>query len=572
MALTSLLATAFAEASLQSASCGSGASAARQLLGNLSSCGSRPPSLPFDIGMGLSIYKVLDVNERSGTIRVAGQLDLQWHDAALIWNPNKYEGLSELHSRSEEQLTGAIWQPRLALRNFASAPWSNSDAIGRSLLVRSNGTVSASVPFVLDAWCEFDSADTPFDLQACRLHFATVDYACCDASRSTGASASGPCPVRLVPLRSASLARPALVTHGRGAVPTSDWFLRSTELESSPANGFQCAEAWSQHHLPSEASLLLRLERAPMWYVLYGALPVGVFACVAGLACWLDPFERASERLLLTLFSTLAIPALQFAVLGSVAHSSVLSFADAFCGFALAFCAAQALATLLVVHLTSEFSRQADRQTGRRVDTLLRRVNVRFLAFAALFFVGRAVLLDALRASLALGYSVVTDLAVFCVGVSVFYVYSWYCPACCGASKYFDIDIDGDVKEAQERSSTSMPPAGRGAGAGLGGGTSGGLDDSSMYFHASHVTIVTPDLMATQSSAPQPPAVYNPPRPQREPPAIVMPPPPPKVERAMTWSAALSAPRPTEAPRPPPALGGEAGDTPTWTPRERPRF
>ena len=89
-----------------------------------------------------------------------------------------------------------------------------------------------------------------------------------------------------------------------------------------------------------------------------------------------------------------------------------------------------------------------------------------------------------------------------------------------------------------------------------------------MYFHANHVTIVTPDIMATQSfngsaggsgagggggggswggsnacgaCAAQPPPVYNPQHEQRQPPAVHVPPrqQPHVVERAVTWSESL---------------------------------
>ena len=51
--------------------------------------------------------------------------------------------------------------------------------------------------------------------------------------------------------------------------------------------------------------------------------------------------------------------------------------------------------------------------------------NPRFLGFALLFFLGRLMLRDTLRASANLGYVVTTDLVFFLIAVAIFHAYAF---------------------------------------------------------------------------------------------------------------------------------------------------
>ena len=303
----------------------------QRLLSDLRACGSHPPPFPVEVGVKIHLYKLLSVEEAAGTIKLTGRLDLYWHDESLSWDPTQYGGIDKVRLAGGAE----FWRPRLALRNFADTPWVSHgahDGERRTDIptVYSDGSVYDSMQVALEAWCAFDFTELPFDQQTCQLQLESADYACCDADAPAYSDASHACPVRLVPMPRftasgtaingtfAAVDLSAFVTHTSWGLlgVGSDWaeesfacaqqdaqsVFASTDRSSAAA----AASAASAVITPSEATIVLQLHRWPLRHVLHGFLPVGLLACMAGLASWLDPVERASDRLLLTLAAMLS--------------------------------------------------------------------------------------------------------------------------------------------------------------------------------------------------------------------------------------------------------------------------
>ena len=521
----------------------------------------------MDVGVKLSLHKLLEVDDISGTIKLIGRLDFNWRNPVLAWDPAQYDGLDEVrlgHGAS-------IWRPRLALLNFASTPWvSHSPDGGHNspAIVYADGSVYDSVPVALEAWCKFDATELPFDTQTCKIKLGSADHPCCEhgAPRSA-ADQQRDCPVRLVPM-------PAFDAHDGHAIngsfaaldrasfsPHASWELEGIRSDWSPAA--RCAVAdgpipvlhrdeIERPVTPAEAAFTLELRRWPTRVVLHSLVPLGVLALALALTAWIDPKEHATGRTLLPLVGLLGTAWLCQGLLALAPPSRAASYLDVICLLALGFSTLQLLGGILVVRLCGEFATQREKLYGRRVETFLRQLNPRLLGFGLLFAAGRPWLLDGLRSSLNLGYNAPVDLVIFCVGVGVFYLYAYCCPSCCDLRTYLPLG-DADAKSGGGGDAAGALASSSAGGAA--GGAAHALEDSPMYFHASHITIVTPEIMANQSyvsdASWQPNGASAagahagiPPGAKQAPPIVV--PPPPVIAKQQS---SLGQPPP---PRPPP--------------------
>uniref|UniRef100_A0A1I8AAS0 Neur_chan_LBD domain-containing protein n=1 Tax=Steinernema glaseri TaxID=37863 RepID=A0A1I8AAS0_9BILA len=111
-----------------------------------------------------SLTKFIVIRER----RFGGHLKGYWQDEFLRWNPENYEGASEIFLASEE-----IWIPEFSLyysHNFNDAVklLSNND-----VRVNYTGHVRYYLPFSTESLCKLDVKFFPFDIQQCTLLFGS---------------------------------------------------------------------------------------------------------------------------------------------------------------------------------------------------------------------------------------------------------------------------------------------------------------------------------------------------------------------------------------------------------------
>ena len=113
-----------------------------------------------DVYLQLRIFKVVDVGEAQGTMRLKVWLRQTWLDERLAWNPAEFGEIRSINFRirgdDEEQAT-EIWRPDLQVYN-------SLEAIQRSLspvyaTVSYNGSVFLSEPGVIAIMCTRSRAE-----------------------------------------------------------------------------------------------------------------------------------------------------------------------------------------------------------------------------------------------------------------------------------------------------------------------------------------------------------------------------------------------------------------------------
>ena len=124
--------------------------------------------------MKAGLRKVIEVNEKQGTLTTLLWLDLSWDDDYLIWDPELYDGLSRV-----ELPPSKIWTPDIVLFNDATGSFSDSLVKDNPLLVVTNeGHVRWIPPIVVKSLCDFDPSSSEYLQQifSCDLKFGSWVY------------------------------------------------------------------------------------------------------------------------------------------------------------------------------------------------------------------------------------------------------------------------------------------------------------------------------------------------------------------------------------------------------------
>jgi len=121
-------------------------------------------SVKVDVGMAL-IH--LDMDEMKSVLEVDCWMRLNWTDEYLVWDPAKYQNLTQIHFGSDE-----IWRPDIQLYN--SADGSHVENYGAThYLVFHTGVVLWVPPAKFRSFCKIDLRIWPHDLQSCKLKFGS---------------------------------------------------------------------------------------------------------------------------------------------------------------------------------------------------------------------------------------------------------------------------------------------------------------------------------------------------------------------------------------------------------------
>ncbi|XP_070557307.1 acetylcholine receptor subunit alpha-1-A-like [Ptychodera flava] len=102
------------------------------------------------------------MNEKQQMITLTAYLYQRWQDEFLSWNPDDYDGITEIRFPA-----GKIWRPDTAVLNSAY----NSDGLIKSdtnVVVAHTGHVLWTVPVFLKNSCKFRIRYVPFDIQVCK--------------------------------------------------------------------------------------------------------------------------------------------------------------------------------------------------------------------------------------------------------------------------------------------------------------------------------------------------------------------------------------------------------------------
>ena len=128
---------------------------------------------PILIDLQLYLVQIVDLDQVNQIITVSIWLDQTWTDQRLVWDPEKFNNVSELRKNPTE-----IWTPDITLYNSANGKFQFAEELESQVMVKvtSNGTISWTPPVVYTATCAMRLRYFPFDVQSCYLKFGSWVY------------------------------------------------------------------------------------------------------------------------------------------------------------------------------------------------------------------------------------------------------------------------------------------------------------------------------------------------------------------------------------------------------------
>ncbi|KAK6747176.1 hypothetical protein RB195_000410 [Necator americanus] len=126
-------------------------------------------SEPVNVKMGLVLQQIVSVDEKNQVVDVNAWLKLTWHDYSLIWDPKKYDGVTDLRFKKNQ-----VWTPDVLLYNSADPQFDSS--FQSNVLVYPDGVVNWIPPGVFRISCRIAVAWFPFDLQECFMKFGSWTF------------------------------------------------------------------------------------------------------------------------------------------------------------------------------------------------------------------------------------------------------------------------------------------------------------------------------------------------------------------------------------------------------------
>ncbi|GMT07561.1 hypothetical protein PENTCL1PPCAC_29735 [Pristionchus entomophagus] len=119
--------------------------------------------------MGVILQQLIDVDEKNQVADLNAYLRMEWMDYSVRWDPEEYEGISDLRFRKEQ-----LWTPDVLLYNSADPQYDRSYA--SNLVVYSNGLVNWMPPGVFRLTCQINIVYFPFDVQKCWMKFGSWTF------------------------------------------------------------------------------------------------------------------------------------------------------------------------------------------------------------------------------------------------------------------------------------------------------------------------------------------------------------------------------------------------------------
>ncbi|XP_786682.3 neuronal acetylcholine receptor subunit alpha-3 [Strongylocentrotus purpuratus] len=119
---------------------------------------------PVVVKFGLSISQLIAIDEKNQVMTTSVWVKHEWQDHHLMWNPEDYEGITELHIPAEN-----IWRPDILLYNNANGNFDVQFLV--NAIVKYTGTVTWLPPAIYKSSCTIDIEYFPFDEQSCKMKF-----------------------------------------------------------------------------------------------------------------------------------------------------------------------------------------------------------------------------------------------------------------------------------------------------------------------------------------------------------------------------------------------------------------
>lgn len=132
-----------------------------------------PPSKKFDVGLGLALRSLNNVDHVDGTLETNIWLRHYWNDPRLAWNLEDYNITKTVVSTHRDD-ENKIWVPDIYLYNTAELPM--NQLTNSFAMLYNNGDIIWSRPGIIKSTCRFNLERFPYDNQDCYLKFGSWSY------------------------------------------------------------------------------------------------------------------------------------------------------------------------------------------------------------------------------------------------------------------------------------------------------------------------------------------------------------------------------------------------------------
>ncbi|KAL3085228.1 hypothetical protein niasHS_010297 [Heterodera schachtii] len=225
--------------------------------------------LPTRVNVSMSLYQLMEVDERSQTITANVWMVQDWYDEFLDWDPREYELLNRTIVPYED-----IWIPDTVLYNSGNMDKKNSEAVMNAIVEtghwRNDGrgaAVQLMFPAIYKLSCKMNVRFFPYDQQNCSFiisswthDMATIDY---------------------------HYTRPKV--NMKNFVEDDEWTVISFDFRREELKFKCCARPWAMLY----AHLVIR--RKPLYYIVNLVVPTSIITVVAVIG-FFTPSSSTSER------------------------------------------------------------------------------------------------------------------------------------------------------------------------------------------------------------------------------------------------------------------------------------
>ncbi|CAJ0602534.1 unnamed protein product [Cylicocyclus nassatus] len=125
--------------------------------------------LPMIVKIAMQLVLLINVDEKEQVMHTNVWLTLKWHDFQLRWEPNDYDGITQIRVAPDK-----IWLPDIVLFNNADGNYEVSFMC--NVLIHHSGEVLWVPPAIYKSSCIIDVEFFPFDDQRCSLTFGSWTY------------------------------------------------------------------------------------------------------------------------------------------------------------------------------------------------------------------------------------------------------------------------------------------------------------------------------------------------------------------------------------------------------------
>lgn len=126
-------------------------------------------SEPVVVTIGLSLRKILHVDEIRQSFKITANIHLFWKDRRLTWNETEYPGISNIVIPYDK----SVWIPDIMIYNALEKP-SELGVKDSFVRVFINGQIFIWTQTNIDSACSIKTKRFPFDEQLCRVVFINV--------------------------------------------------------------------------------------------------------------------------------------------------------------------------------------------------------------------------------------------------------------------------------------------------------------------------------------------------------------------------------------------------------------